>query len=432
MPNRLNRDQICSFSEPTDTNDGYKFCVLVVAAPLPEKTAWQAKASETDLAVVADGPINSSSPGMPSQIPFNVGQSRFVPVVEAAVREEHKAIIRGQVVTVDFNSSSEGYEGNHIVSVLEDHEHFQIDAQLKDETRFPARIRAAATALKNVGLLGDFQLVHRAGQLTIQKLLDWDFLQREFHAEQTYLARKNGKIVCCTLQPDDNVGAPGVIMVGEKPRNMEVGELLCGQTEPFPVFLKRGVNRWEYQGEFCYHSDTKDPIELTRASGLVNRRVTHIIYLKPANAAAVQMTAAELDSSLDVVSVVEGGRKLVVHLRRERDRSIVELKKRKVLAETGALICECCGFDFADFYGERGTEFCEAHHRVPLGTLDEEAETSLEDLAIVCSNCHRMLHRGPDFPSVEELRILVEERATRQKERSDNRDTVSSHQIALS
>jgi 5-methylcytosine-specific restriction protein A len=38
---------------------------------------------------------------------------------------------------------------------------------------------------------------------------------------------------------------------------------------------------------------------------------------------------------------------------------------------------------------------------------EEGLITCLRDLAIVCSNCHRMLHRSPDYPSIESLRNRV-------------------------
>jgi hypothetical protein len=101
---------------------------------------------------------------------------------------------------------------------------------------------------------------------------------------------------------------------------------------------------------------------------------------------------------------VEGARKWVSHFARERNRTIVETKKRDVLKRTGTLACEVCTFDFAQFYGVVGERFCEVHHRIPLAEADKPVETKLEDLAVVCSNCHRMLHRASPFVSVEQLR----------------------------
>lgn len=96
---------------------------------------------------------------------------------------------------------------------------------------------------------------------------------------------------------------------------------------------------------------------------------------------------------------VEGRVLYRVHKTRERRKS--EEKKRAVLGATGRLECEACGFDFLATYGERGRGFAECHHKLPLS--DGTRTTYLRDLAIVCANCHRMLHRG-DLISVEELR----------------------------
>lgn len=99
---------------------------------------------------------------------------------------------------------------------------------------------------------------------------------------------------------------------------------------------------------------------------------------------------------------VEGRLLYRVHKTRERGRG--EEKKRAVLRATGRLECEVCGFDFLLTYGERGRGFAECHHTLPLS--DGTRTTYLRDLAIVCANCHRMLHRG-DLLSVEGLRQLI-------------------------
>jgi len=102
-----------------------------------------------------------------------------------------------------------------------------------------------------------------------------------------------------------------------------------------------------------------------------------------------------------------------VHLRKERARSekAVRRKKEKVLKGTGRLACEVCGFDFAELYGNRGVAFAECHHTVPLAKLDGSRGTRLKDLAIVCANCHRMIHRTPMY-SVSELRELILQQLT--------------------
>jgi len=125
---------------------------------------------------------------------------------------------------------------------------------------------------------------------------------------------------------------------------------------------------------------------------------------------AVRSSASLPDVEDLNISVREGGKKLVTHLRRERNPTIVRKKKEHALRTHRGLQCEVCDFDFRAVYGDRGLEFCEAHHTKPLSDESREVETSLDDLALVCSNCHRMLHRRP-LVSVSELREELAQRA---------------------
>jgi len=101
----------------------------------------------------------------------------------------------------------------------------------------------------------------------------------------------------------------------------------------------------------------------------------------------------------------EEGRILArVHLARERNRKLVDQKKSVAIKKSGKLTCEVCSFDFEAAYGERGAGFIEAHHIKPIHTLIPGAKTTLEDLALLCSNCHRMIHARKPWLTVEQLR----------------------------
>jgi 5-methylcytosine-specific restriction protein A len=104
----------------------------------------------------------------------------------------------------------------------------------------------------------------------------------------------------------------------------------------------------------------------------------------------------------------EEGRLLTrLHVSRERDRRLVAAKKLTVLKATGRLACEACEFDFEEAYGARGVGFAECHHRLPLSALTRSRKTALGDLAILCSNCHRMIHRSRPWLTVEALTAIV-------------------------
>ncbi|KWQ05811.1 HNH endonuclease [Acinetobacter harbinensis] len=104
---------------------------------------------------------------------------------------------------------------------------------------------------------------------------------------------------------------------------------------------------------------------------------------------------------------VEGNPRFRTHLVRERNREIVQQKKKTILAQAGKLECEVCTFNFKAIYGEIGNNFCEVHHLIPLNQADGLVETKLDDLAIVCSNCHRMLHKGKPLLKIEELKKII-------------------------
>lgn len=85
------------------------------------------------------------------------------------------------------------------------------------------------------------------------------------------------------------------------------------------------------------------------------------------------------------------------HLARERNSTIVKKKKERALKMQGKLECELCSFDFVKAYGEIGQGFIECHHKKPLHLLTNSTITKLDDLMLVCANCHRMLHRGWEY-----------------------------------
>lgn len=110
----------------------------------------------------------------------------------------------------------------------------------------------------------------------------------------------------------------------------------------------------------------------------------------------------------DVAEAVEGRVLTRLHRMRERNRKLVERRKAKALRISGRLACEACGFDFQATYGERGRGFIECHHVRPVHTLASAGErTTEDDLALVCANCHRMIHATPVWVTIAELSATV-------------------------
>lgn len=73
-------------------------------------------------------------------------------------------------------------------------------------------------------------------------------------------------------------------------------------------------------------------------------------------------------------------------------------KLRVAAIKAHGMACIVCGFDFKEFYGEHGAGFIEVHHLTPINKLDTTTKVCPDtDMTVVCSNCHRMLHRSKDF-----------------------------------
>jgi len=93
------------------------------------------------------------------------------------------------------------------------------------------------------------------------------------------------------------------------------------------------------------------------------------------------------------------------HLHRERNRRLRNQKIQYALKDYGRLPCEVCGIEFGEMYGAVGQGFIEIHHRMPLHLSGPRA-TKLDDLALLCPNCHRVLHRDASL-TIEELATQV-------------------------
>lgn len=98
-------------------------------------------------------------------------------------------------------------------------------------------------------------------------------------------------------------------------------------------------------------------------------------------------------------------------IKKEKYTSFYErnLKLRIAAIKLHGTRCMVCDFDFEEKYGAHGLGYIEVHHLRPVSSLT--ALTSIDpkkDMAVVCSNCHRMLHRKRGkVLSLSELKILI-------------------------
>lgn len=160
--------------------------------------------------------------------------------------------------------------------------------------------------------------------------------------------------------------------------------------------LKQGGGMRIVWDEFSHNIDS-----LTRTAKLIENSLTHKHSLGNIE---ISQDLTELDDE----EFLEGDTFVEQYLAKQRNSKAVTKKKQDARKQkNGRLICEVCDFDFVEIYGEIGSDFAECHHKIPLSETKEVRLTKTSDLAIVCANCHRMLHTARPVLAVEELRKIV-------------------------
>ncbi len=142
-----------------------------------------------------------------------------------------------------------------------------------------------------------------------------------------------------------------------------------------------------------------DLIAWATSNGISVQRCQHCVRDRLITIESAASTDTSRSEPLDVPEELVGlegaqVQRLMTHRRREQ--RLRDAKIQEALGDRASLVCEVpgCGFDFERIYGSVGRGYAQVHHRFPLSESDEETQTTLADLAVVCANCHAMIHRG--------------------------------------
>jgi 5-methylcytosine-specific restriction enzyme A len=166
-----------------------------------------------------------------------------------------------------------------------------------------------------------------------------------------------------------------------------------------PDYNGAGLQRGGKDEEVVWDLFSQDRHRLTEAADKIRQFIS---------SEAQEISSPVFDQNMDDEEDAEEGRLLTrVHKYRERDRDLVRRKKERELKRNGLLACDACGFDFKAAYGNRGDGFIECHHTKPVSELEPGSRTRLDELALVCANCHRMIHRVKPWLTIEELQNLL-------------------------
>lgn len=160
-----------------------------------------------------------------------------------------------------------------------------------------------------------------------------------------------------------------------------------------PSYSGSGLANGNKDEEVVWNHYASQPAELSRLAAHISQFI----------ASSDEVAEAIPPLGIDEEEGNEGQLLSRVHRYRERDRSLVQKKKQKFLLLNPKIQCEACGFDFEQTYGDRGANFIECHHTKPVSELEANGKTKVSDLILLCSNCHRMIHRRKPWLSIDEL-----------------------------
>jgi predicted HNH restriction endonuclease len=100
---------------------------------------------------------------------------------------------------------------------------------------------------------------------------------------------------------------------------------------------------------------------------------------------------------------LEGRRRLIAaHEEQERNRALRAAKLKQVRKQ-GLLKCEACKLDFETTYNGVGEHAAEVHHRNGFAGARGTRSVPLEELAVLCANCHRVIHQTAQIFNVAEF-----------------------------
>ena len=118
---------------------------------------------------------------------------------------------------------------------------------------------------------------------------------------------------------------------------------------------------------------------------------------------------APLLASAETTAAVEGLAREVRRLARGRNARL-----RIAALKRARSTCEACSTDFSRILGGDGVHALQVHHRKQLALSRVPRLTKLNELAVLCANCHSFIHiNRMRSLSIEKLKALLNSQPTR-------------------
>lgn len=215
------------------------------------------------------------------------------------------------------------------------------------------------------------------------------------------------------FQPDGTFRYYGEGRIGDmelKAGNLAINDHRRNGVRLFVFDMNSGVSAHVvFMGEFVHQRTGQD--RGPGSDGVDRRRFYFDLLPVGAPLPRLDDRTAET-TNVDTQFLFDEGREREIRTNRaERNRKAVKQAK-----ELHGTTCQVCGFDFDRVYGDHGAGFIEAHHLLPVAEAAKRKKRTIdvrEEMAVLCSNCHRMIHRGGRVLTLDELHEIVRSTAER-------------------
>lgn len=164
-----------------------------------------------------------------------------------------------------------------------------------------------------------------------------------------------------------------------------------GSGKPFDFYLK-------FLNDDATHKHEMEVISEKEALSKIRQKVGDV---GPSSADNAPLSLEELQE-IKPKRRTEGQKRLVTHYIRERSPALRRHKIQQMLNEHNVLQCECCGTKAEEYAHERRHRIFEVHHKRPLS--DGMTISGIDDLSLLCANCHKGIHASDPLKSVDEFR----------------------------
>ena len=153
---------------------------------------------------------------------------------------------------------------------------------------------------------------------------------------------------------------------------------------------------WAHQVRIDWEPD------FTPVTILLGSEPTTVLRLSGKRLQQLDKALGKAKRDADKIEVKEGKRYRAEATFRTRSRALIRAKK-----ESSDGSCEVCGFRFDTAYRKLSRDCLIAHHLKQIGGRLRASTTTIDDIALLCPNCHAAVHtEDPPIPPDKLRRML--------------------------